>query len=105
MIEGSWLSATITYLTDADLTAEVDLGRRYETLEVFIPTLDSTTLILHAAEKTGGTYYPVGNSVSIAATTGGYKDTWIMGAVQFIKIETGTDQTENRTFRVSGVRG
>ena len=104
MVEGSWMDATITYLTDADLTAAVDLGRRFEKLEVFIPTLDETTLILHAAEKLAGTYYPVGNSVSVAATTGGYKDTWIMGAVRYIKIETGTDQTANRTFRVSGTR-
>ena len=104
MIPGSWKDATITYLTDADLTAAVDLGRDYETLLIQIPTIDSSTLILHACETLGGTYYPVGNSVSIAASTGGFTDVWDIGGVRYIKIETGTDQTANRTFRVRGVR-
>ena len=104
MIPSQWKNATITYLTDADLTAEVDLEKPYENMTIIVPALDSTTLVCWAAEKTGGTYYTVGKSQSVEAGTGSYIDVWPICGLQYIKIETGTDQTANRTFRVRGVR-
>ena len=104
MIHGSWLDCTITIATSTTQSAAVDLGRQYETLIVLIPTITSSTLACYGASTVGGTYYPLGNSVVIAASTGGYADIWEIGGFEFIKIVAGTAQEANRTFSVCGVR-
>jgi len=101
---GSWVDATITIATDDDLTAAVDLGADYDTLIVYIPTLTSAELTLYVSETLAGTYYAVGNSVTVAAGTGGFIDVWILGGARYIKIGTSAAQGANRTFRVRGIR-
>ena len=105
MIELAWKNCTITIATSATQSAEVAFDRAVERLSVYVPTIDSATLTLYAAETTGGTFYPVGNSQTIAAGTGGFFDSWKANGLQFFKIYSSADQTENRTFRVRGVRG
>ena len=104
MITGQWLDALIDINVDADLTAEVDLGRPYETMLVHIPALTSCNLTCYVAEKTGGTFYALGKDITVAAGTGSFADVWDIGGHQFIKIGTSVAQEANRTFRVCGVR-
>ncbi len=101
---GSWQDCKITIATDDDLSAAVDLGAVYDTLIVQIPTLTVSDLTLYAAETLTGTYYPVGNSITVVAGTGGFIDIWELGGFQYIKIGTSAGQAANRTFRVRGVR-
>ena len=101
MITGQWLDALIDINVDANLTAEVDLGRPYETMLVHIPALTSCNLICYVAEKTGGTFYSLG---TMAAGGGNLADTWEIGGHQFVKIGTSVGQNSNRTFRICGVR-
>ena len=101
MIIGEFKNATITIATDNDLTAEVDLGRPYETLLVHIPALTSCNLICYVAEKMGGTFYSLG---TMAAGGGNLADTWEIGGHQFVKIGTSVAQAANRIFRICGVR-
>jgi len=101
LIHGQWLDALIDISVDADLTAEVDLGRPYETLLVHIPALTSCNLICYVAEKTGGTFYSLG---TMAAGEGTLADTWEIGGHQFVKIGTSVAQAANRIFRICGVR-
>ena len=116
MIQGSWKDAIIDIDVDADLTAEIDLGRPYETLLVVCPALAvSATACIEVAEKSGGTFQDLyttdpatGNNkkiISIAWTTGVF--TWIvpLGGFQFIKVKLSENQTgADKTFRVCGVR-
>lgn len=113
MIHSEWKDAVINIAVDDDLSAEVNLGRAYDTLLVVIPTITSSTVAVHVAEKSGGTYYPLyltstadgdDDPVVASASTGGI--TWVvpLGGFQFIKIATGSAQLANRTFRVCGVR-
>ena len=104
MITGQWLDALIDISVDADLTAEVDLGRPYETMLVHIPALTSADLTCYVAEKTAGDFYALGKTVTVAAGTGSFADIWDIGGHQFIKIGTSVAQEANRTFRVCGVR-
>ena len=104
MIHGQWLDALIDINVDADLTAEVDLGRPYETMLVHIPALTSCNLTCYVAEKTGGTFYALGKDVTVAAGTGSFADIWDIGGHQFVKIGTSVAQTANRSFKICGVR-
>ena len=104
MIHSDWLPCVITIATDDDLSAEVDLGKPYETLLVYIPTLTSANLTCYAARTAGGTYAAIGNGVVVAAGTGGFFDTWDIGGHRHIKIGTSAGQGANRTFYVMGVR-
>ena len=104
MIYSKWYEAVITIASDDDLTAEVDLEKPYETLIVIIPTLTSSNLTCYVSDSQGGTYVPLGNSVTVDAGTGGYCDVWDIGGNQFIKIKTSAGQAANRTFKVRGVR-
>ena len=104
MIIGEFKNATITIATDNDLTAEVDLGRPYETMLVHIPELTSADLTCYVAEKTAGDFYALGKTVTVAAGTGSFADVWDISGHQFIKIGTSVAQGANRTFRVCGIR-
>ena len=104
MIHGEWKTALIDINVDADLTAEVDLGRPYETMLVHIPELTSADLTCYVAEKTAGTFYALGKTVTVAAGTGSFADIWEIGGHQFIKIGTSIAQTANRIFRICGMR-
>jgi hypothetical protein len=104
-VYGEWKSAVITIATDDDLSAEVDLGRDYEYLDIIIPTIDSSNISLYVSRNTGGTFYQLGDSTSyFEAATGGRADTLNLGGWQYVKIKTSAAQSANRTFTVRGWR-
>ena len=112
MIIGSWQSAVITYLTDSQNSAAVDLKRGFENLQVIIPTITSSVINIKVADTSGGTYNLL-NHTGLNATghflpgttagTGGITALFKLGGFQFIKIYAGTAQGANRTFTVRGM--
>jgi hypothetical protein len=118
VIHGEWKTATIPkYVADppepGTLSAEVDLGRPYETLLMVIPTIDSAQINVLGAEKTGGTFQNIcltddaGNNIKILSslTTGGWTWDIPIGGIQFIKVQTSAAQTTAAVdFRVCGTR-
>ena len=100
---GEWKVATIA--TDAVTSAEVDLGRDYDFLEIQIPTLVSGTVKIQVAETTGGTFYDLGDGITTAAGTHNYADVFKLGGYQFIKVVSSATQTStDRLIRVRGMR-
>ena len=101
-IYGSWKAATIP-INDTT-SAEVDLGRDYDFLEIQIPTLTSGTIKIQIAEKTGGTFYDLGDGVTTASGTHNYADVFRLGGYQFIKVVASASQAAARSIRVRGGR-
>ncbi len=102
---GSWKDCVITIATDDDLSAEVDLGRDYEYLQVVMPALTAATVGVQVAEKSAGTFNALGtNSPTTVSTSGSKSTVLLLGGYQFIKLATSAGQAANRTFRVRGSR-
>ncbi len=102
-IYGSWKAATIE--AGGTSSAEVDLGRSYDYMEIQIPTLISGTLKIKTAEKTGGTFRDLGDGVTTASGTHNYHDVFKLGGYQFIKVVSSVTQTSSdRSIRVRGMR-
>lgn len=111
-IYGEWKSCVIA--SSGTLSAEVDLGRTYETLSIFIPAIDSATINIKGSRTSGGTFQDIyitdpadgGNNLAITAEgTGGIN--WIVpiGGFRYIKLLAGASQTGGaRTFYVRGSR-
>lgn len=100
-LPGSWKAATIA--SAGTSSAEVNLGRDYDLLDIQIPTITSATLKVTVAEKTGGTFRDLGSSVTTDTTTGNYSDVWKLGGYQFIKIVSSASQGAERLIRVRGM--
>ena len=98
---GTWVDCVIA--NSGTLSAAVDLGRNYDFLNIFLPTLTSGKFSLQVAETADGTYYDLGASITTETTTGGYMDTWHLGGNQFIKIKSSVSQDAERTFRIRGL--
>ena len=102
-IYGSWIAATID--SSGTSSDEVDLGRDWDFMEIQIPTLDSSTTIkIQVAEKTGGSFYNLGDSVTTASGTHNYADCFKLGGYQFIKVVADNTQDSERLIRVRGMR-
>ena len=112
MLAGSWVTATIA--KDGTQSAEVDLGRPYDTLLMVIPTIDTAQVTIQIAEKSGGTFQDLyitdvadgGNNKAITASGTGAL-TWVvpLGGIQYIKVSTSAAQTTAAVaVRVCGVR-
>lgn len=99
---GSWKAATIA--NNGTSSAEINLGRDYDYLEIQIPTVTSCTLKVTVAETTGGTFRDLGVGVATDTTTGAYHDTWKLGGWQFIKIVSSAAQGAERLIRIRGMR-
>jgi hypothetical protein len=100
---GEWKAATIE--EDGTSSAEVDLGREYDYLLIQIPTLVSCTVKLQVAEKTGGTFYDLGDDVTTTAGTHNYADIFPLYGYQFIKVVASETQTgSDKEIRVRGMR-
>lgn len=99
---GEWRAATIAL--DGTSSAEVNLGRDYDYLEIQIPTLTSGTIKLQVAEKTGGTFYDLGDGVTTASGTHNYADVFRLGGYQFIKVVASASQSAQRLIRARGMR-
>ena len=115
MLQGEWKTALIDIDVDADLSAEVDLGRSYDTAVIVCPALAvSASVSLMAAEKSGGTYQNLylvkSDGTNVQILSGAYTAavfTWVVpiGGLQYIKIKLSADQTgADKTFRIMGVR-
>ena len=100
-VYGSWKAATIAI--DGTSSAEVDLGRPYDYLEIEIPALISCTIKIQVSEKTGGTFYDLGDGVTTTAGTHNYADVFPLFGWQFIKVVASAQQTT--TARLIRVRG
>lgn len=99
-VYGEWKAAT---LTGSTTSAEVDLGRSYDFLEIKIPTLDSAaTIKIQTAEKTGDTPLDLGDGITTAAGTHNYHDVFKLGGWQFIKVVASVSQT-SVAIRVRGM--
>jgi len=101
-VYGEWKAATIAL--NETSSAEIDLGRDYDFLEVQIPAIDSASLKVQVAEKTSGTFRDLGNSVTTSSGTHNYHDVWGIGGWQFIKVVASATQTGARLIRVRGMR-
>jgi len=99
---GEWLAATIA--NSGTSSAEVDLNRDFDFMEIQIPTVTSCTFKVQVAEKTGGTFRDLGDGVTTDTTTGAYHDVWKLGGYQFIKIVSSAAQGAERLIRVRGMR-
>ena len=111
MICGEWKTATIAL--NGTLSAEVNLGRPYDTLLMAIPIIDSAQVNILAAEKTDGTFQDLhitegdGSSAVQKSDLGTGGITWVLpiGGFQYIKVKTSAAQTGGaRTFLVCGCR-
>ena len=101
-IYGDWL--TVTEDQDAKKSAEVNLGRDFDYLELQIPALVSCNMNLEVSMTTGGTFQNL-SGITEAVTTGAYDDVWYLGGWQFIKLECSETQTaSDKTFYVRGMR-
>ena len=110
---GQWKDVVITYLTDDNLSAEVDLGIDATEVVVLVPTIDNATVGINISEKSGGTFYPVqtlddnatGHFLHAStASTGVISLLFKIGGAQFVKVATGAAMTADKTFRVRGVK-
>lgn len=112
MLASGWKTALIDISEDDDLSAEVDLGSEFDKLAVLVPTITSSTITVHVAKSSGGTYYPIYKQkqeavadtaqVTTAETTSKAITFQICG-VRYIKISTGSAQTTtDKTFYVQG---
>lgn len=100
-LPGSWKAATIANAGTS--SAEVNLGRDYDYLEIIIPTITSCTLKIQVAEKTGGTFQDLGSNITTLTTTGGYSTVFRLGGYQFIKVVSSATQGAERLIRVRGI--
>lgn len=102
-VYGKWKEATITYLTDDDLSNEVDLGAPFDQMQIEIPAMDGCDIELTVARSSGGTYYRLGDGTAILhCGTGLFTTTVKLGGYRFVKVHTTNPQTEDRTIRVRG---
>lgn len=103
-IYGSWTSTTIA--SAGTTSAEVDLGREYEYLDIIIPTITSANISLQVSDKTGGTFQQLGDSNNyFAAGTGAISTTFNLYGWRYIKLVSSATQGATRTFYVRGYRG
>lgn len=99
---GHWKAAT---LTDSVTSAEVDLGADYDYLQIQIPTLSSAaTIKIQTAEKAGGTYRDLGDTMTTDSGTHNYHDVFLLGGFRFIKVVASASQT-SVAIRVRGMNG
>ena len=100
---GGWKEAVIA--SSGTASAAVDLGQDYDFLDIVLPTVDSGTISLQVSDVAGGTYQALGDSITTAATTGGYSTTFKLGGWQHIKVVSATSQTSGEvSIKVRGWR-
>ena len=101
-LPGSWKPATIAIgQTDS---SEIDLDRDYDFLDIQIPSLDSCTIKIQVAEKSGDTYRDLGDGITTSTGTHNYHDVFKLGGYQFIKVIASASQSGGeRLIRVRGM--
>jgi len=102
-VYGEWKAATIA--NSGTKSAEVDLGRSYEWVQIIIPTITSGDISFEVAELTGGTFQALGSgSQAISAGTGAFTTVATIGGFQYIKVVSSVSQGAERLIRVRGSR-
>ena len=102
-IYGSWKNALIS--SGQTASAEVDIGRDYDFLEIVIPAITQAQIYLQVAEKTGGTFQELGDGSARSESTGGsFTTVFKLLGFQYIKVVSTVSQGADRTFRVRGGR-
>lgn len=82
----------------------VDLGRDYEWVQIYIPSITTANISFKVAEKIADTYYTLGSgSQVITAGLGGFTTVATIGGFQFLKIVSSASQS-SVTFRIRGSR-
>lgn len=97
--------ATITYLTDDDLSDAISI-RGHAITGLLIPTIDSGSITFMVSDTKTSTYYTLndkdGTAITITAGTGGFAvstdDLTPLAAYRFIKVKTSVAQTADREF-------
>ena len=112
MIPSGWKDAVITFGTDPNNSAEVDLEGAYEYLTVIIPTLsNASTTTVHISDASGGTFVAlymfdtnaVGDFAQITDDLTTTKAlTFRIGGTQYIKVVCADNQSANTTFKLRG---
>ena len=112
MLSSAWKTAVITFGTDPNNSAEVDLDGAYEFLIVIIPTLsNASTTTVHISDVSGGTFVAlymfdtaaVGDFAQITDDLTTTKAiTFRIGGAQYIKVVCADNQSANTTFKVRG---
>jgi len=128
MIHGEWKSCLIDIDRSSEFTGDdvdqysklIDLGRVYEKIVIFVPTIDSSALnlyvqrdassatvpvIVHHGQVTGATPAWGTAAWSTTAGTGGYVIMVNCVCAQYIRIRAVANQAADRTLYVMGVRG
>ncbi len=100
-LPGTWVAATIA--ANGTASAEVDLGRPYDLMDIILPALTTCTLKVQAAEKSGGTFYDLGSSLTESAGAGNYADAWRIFGYQYIKVVSNATQANSCAIRVRGI--
>ena len=112
MKPGQALSAVITVATDNQNSAEVDLLREFEYLQIIIPTITAAIVQVKVATATAGTFNILNHFTPNAtghftpgttSGTGGLTAFVRLGGFRYIKIYTSATQAANRTFTVRGM--
>ena len=100
---GSWMDATIS--AGGNKTSAIDLGDKYDYLDLIIPTIEECKLSLEVAENATSDYSALGRpDVTTDSETFGRADTWTLGGYQHIKIVATPGLAEAVTIRIRGWR-
>lgn len=111
MIHGEWVSGVIT--AGATLSAEADLGRVYEQVMIYVPTLGTCQVSFQISRVSGSGFANLfvtdpadgSNNLIITDLTAG-DFYWIapIGGFRYIKAQVSAAQSADVTFIFQGVR-
>ncbi len=99
-VYGEWQDALMATTS----SVEIDLGRDYEWVQIYIPTISSANISFKVAENAAATYRTLGSgSQVITAGLGGFITVATIGGFRYIQIISSQTQS-NVTFRIRGSR-
>ena len=101
-IYGSFVAATIE--TAGTSSVEVDLGKEYDFMDILIPTMTACSIKIQVSEKSGGTFYDLGDGVTTDTGTFDRADCFKLGGYEYIKVVASKTQASQRLIRVRGTR-
>ena len=97
-----WQSVVMN--SGASESAEIDLKRVFDLLQLDIPALNTCSLSLKAARISGGTFNVLGAaSPSVDVGVGSKQDVFKIGGHQFLKLVSSVVQNAARTFYYRGI--
>ncbi len=101
--ESLWYTANI--IKAGTTSSTVDLGDSFMYMRVIIPTLDTCTVKVQAAETATSTYYDLQNGATEAGTHN-YFTTFVLGGARYIKfVASAAQSTTAISIKCSGWSG